>query len=96
MKYLVLLIMSYIMMSCVSNKNSLNCKIKKIIEFTVENEDSYYINVIFYRCESKELREILIQNELFDKYPSTKERKIQVQEYLGKLNNQYKYAIKVE
>lgn len=82
--------------NCVSNKDIGTCEIKEVLEFKVKNKDIYYANIIFCHCKSRELRRTLIKNELYNRYPSVKGKKIQINEYLGKLYNQYKYEIKIE
>ncbi len=96
MKYLILFITTTILLGCASNRSIENCKIKKIIEITIKNEKNYYMNVIFFECKSKELREILVKDYIYNKYPSIKNKKIQIMEYLGKLHGQYKYKIIIE
>lgn len=80
---------------CTSKKSMEKCKMKEV-EFTVVNENCYYINIIFCHCTSKELRENLVKKVIVNKFPSINNKEIQVQEYLGKLNNQYKYEVKIE
>lgn len=83
-------------LGCVTNKNMENCKIKKVLRVTAESNDSYYMQVKFTHCASKESRETLIKEELRNRFPLISNKTIQVEEYLGKIYNEYKYEIKVE
>jgi hypothetical protein len=85
-----------LLVCCISNKNMGNCEIVKVIKVTAENDDSYYIQVKFNRCTSKEQRENLIKEELRNRFPLIGDRIIHLVEYLGKMYNEYKYEIKVE
>ena len=80
---------------CISKESMEKCKMKEV-EFTVVNENCYYINIIFSHCTSKGLRENLVKKVIVNKFPSINNKEIQVQEYLGKLYNQYKYEVKIE
>lgn len=82
--------------SCASKKNMENCEIKKVIKVTVANNDLYFMHIQFSNCASKEFREALVKNELMNRFPLNKNRTIYVEEYLGKMYNEYKYEIKVE
>jgi hypothetical protein len=83
--------------SCISKKNGKNCEIKEILKVTAENNGlNYYMHIKFSHCTSKELRETLVKNELMNRFPLTRNRTIYVEEYLGKMYNEYKYEIKVE
>jgi len=83
-------------LSCASKKNIENCEIKKVLKVTAENNNLYYIHIKFSHCASKELREILVKNELMNRFPLTENGGIYVEEYLGKMYNEYKYEVKVE
>lgn len=100
MKYsnyiICILITMVLSVSCVSNKGMKNCEIIKVIKATVESNDSYYMHVEFNHCTSKEQRKILIKEELRSRFPLIGERTIHLEEYLGKMYNEYKYEIKVE
>lgn len=82
--------------SCASKKNIEDCKIDKVLKVLAESNDLYHLQVKFSHCASKELREILVKNELMNRFPLTKNRTIYVEEYLGKMYNEYRYKIKVE
>ncbi len=82
--------------SCASKKNIENCEIKEVLEIVDKNDNSYVMQVKFKNCTSKELRETLVKNELMNRFPLTKDRTIYVEEYVGKLYNEYRYGIKVE
>ena len=82
--------------SCVSNKGIGNCVIKKVSSVIVENDDLYYMKILFNHCTSKELRENLVKDEMKNRFPLTKDRTIRVEEYLGKIYNEYRYEIKIE
>jgi hypothetical protein len=71
------------------------CEIKEVLK-VVENNDLYYMQVKFNHCASKESRESLIKEELRNRFPLIRNKTIQVEEYLGKMYNEYKYEIKVE
>jgi hypothetical protein len=54
------------------------------------------MHIKFSRCASKELRENLVKEELRNRFPLIGNRTIYVEEYLGKMYNEYKYEINVE
>jgi hypothetical protein len=81
---------------CASSKSIENCRIRKVLAATVENNNLYYMHVKFNYCTSKELRKGLIEEEIRNRFPLTRNRMIYVEEYLGKIYNEYKYEIKVE
>ncbi|GAB6013234.1 hypothetical protein MK137Hg34_000279400 [Viscerimonas tarda] len=72
-----------------------NCEIKEALK-VVENNDLYYIHVKFNNFTSKESRESLIKEEMRNRFPLIRNKTIQVEEYLGKMYNEYKYEIKIE
>jgi hypothetical protein len=72
------------------------CEIKKVLRVIGENNDSYYMQVRFSGCTSKESRETLIKDEMRKRFPLIGDRTIHVVEYLGKMYNEYKYEIKIE
>ena len=80
---------------CTSKKSMEKCKMKEV-EFTVVSKNCYYINIVFSHYTSKQLRENLVKKLIVYKIPSINNKEIQVQEYLGKLYNQYKYEVKIE
>jgi hypothetical protein len=80
---------------CIFNKSMENCEIKEVLK-VVENNDLYYMHVRFNHCVSKDLRENLIKEELINRFPIIMNRVVLVEEYLGKMYNEYKYEIKVE
>ena len=81
---------------CISKRNIKNCEIKEVLRAAAENNDLYYMQIKFNYCTSRDLRETLVQNELINRFPLTKNRTIYIKEYLGKIYNEYKYEIKVE
>jgi len=97
-KYIIV-IMTMMMLSfssCVSKKSIENCEIKEVLKATAENNNLYYMHIKFIHCVSRELRETLVKDELMNRFPITRNRTIYVEEYLGKMYNEYKYEIKVE
>ena len=80
---------------CISKESMEKCKMKEV-EFTVVSKNRYYINIVFSHYTSKQLRENLVKKLIVYKIPSINNKEIQVQEYLGKLYNQYKYEVKIE
>ena len=80
----------------ISNKRVENCQIEKVLDVVVKNDNLYFMHIKFSHCDSKELRETIIMNELINRFPLTRNRTIHVEEYLGKMYNEYKYEIKVE
>jgi hypothetical protein len=82
--------------SCTSKKGVENCKIKEVLKVTSEKNDSYYMQVKFSNCASKELREILVKEELRNRFPLIGNKTIYMEEHLGKIYNEYKYEIKVK
>ena len=80
---------------CISKVSMEKCKMKEV-EFTVVSKNCYYINIVFSHYTSKQLRENLVKKLIVYKIPSINNKEIQVQEYLGKLYNQYKYEVKIE
>lgn len=80
---------------CISKESMEKCKMKEV-EFTVVRKNCYYINIVFSHYTSKQLRENLVKKLIVYKIPSINNKEIQVQEYLGKLYNQYKYEVKIE
>jgi len=82
--------------SCASKKNIENCEIKEVLKATAKNDDLYYMHIKFSHCASKKIRETLVRNELMNRFPLTKSKTIYVEEFLGKMYNEYKYEIKVE
>lgn len=97
MKYLkyILFITIIALISCISNKKIEKCKMQKIRKFTSMSKNLYYVDIIT-NCRTKQSREELVLEELYNKYPSTKNKKIQIQEVYGKLYNEFKYEIKIE
>lgn len=90
------MVMIVISSSCFISKESMEkCKMKEV-EFTVVSKNCYYINIVFSHYTSKQLRENLVKKLIVYKIPSINNKEIQVQEYLGKLYNQYKYEVKIE
>jgi hypothetical protein len=96
LKY-ILFIMATMSLSacCASNKSTENCEITKVLK-VIENNESYYMQVRFNHCTSKEARESLIKEELINRFPLIRTKTVKVEEYLGKMYNEYKYEIKVE
>lgn len=88
-------IMMLSLSSCVSTKECENCKIEKVLDIVVKNDNLYSMQVKFNRCTSKEKRETLVKNELINKYPKIKNKTIYVDEYLGKMYNEYRYEISI-
>jgi hypothetical protein len=82
--------------SCASTKDIENCEIKKVLDVVVKNDNLYSMQIRFNRCTSKELRETLVKNELMNRFPLTKDRTIYVEEYLGKMYNEYRYEVRIE
>lgn len=82
--------------SCTSKKNIKKCTIEKVLDVVEKDDSSYVMQVKFNNCVSKELREALVKNELMNRYPLTKDKTISVEEYHGKLYNEYRYEIQVE
>lgn len=80
---------------CISKESMEKCKMKEV-EFTVVSKNCYYINIVFSHYTSKQLRENLVKKLIVYKIPSINNKEIQVQEYLVKLYNQYKYEVKIE
>jgi hypothetical protein len=62
----------------------------------IENNESYYMQVRFNYCAPRETRESLVKEELINRFPLIRNKIIKVEEYLGKMYNEYKYEIKVE
>ena len=90
------MVMIVISFSCCISKESMEkCKMKDV-EFTVVSKNCYYINIVFSHYTSKQLRENNVKKLIVYKIPSINNKEIQVQEYLGKLYNQYKYEVKIE
>ena len=90
------MVMIVISSSCCTSKKSMEkCKMKEV-EFKVVSKNCYYINIVFSHYTSKQLRENLVKKLIVYKIPSINNKEIQVQEYLGKLYNQYKYEVKIE
>ena len=54
------------------------------------------MQVRFNRCTSKEKREILVKNELMNRYPISQNKIMCIDEYLGKMYNEYRYEIKIK
>ena len=98
LKYItfIMVVMMLSFSSCISKKGIEKCKIEKVLNVVVKNDNSYVMQVKFNNCVSKELRETLVKNELMNRYPLTKDKTISVEEYLGKLYNEYRYEIQVE
>ena len=98
LKYIVFIMTAIILSSssCASKKGIENCEIKEVLRVVAESDDLYYMQVKFNHCTSKELRESLIKEELRNRFPIIGNRTIYVEEYLGKMYNEYKYEIKVE
>ena len=98
LKYIIFIMMTMILTfsSCISKRNIENCEIKEVLRAAAENNDLYYMQIKFNYCTSRDLRETLVQNELINRFPLTKNRTIYINEYLGKIYNEYKYEIKVE
>lgn len=82
--------------SCVSTKECENCKIEKVLDIVVKNDNLYSMQIRFNRCTSMEMREALVKNELINKYPTIKNKMIYVDEYLGKMYNEYRYEISIK
>lgn len=82
--------------SCISPKKCENCKIEKIVDIVVKNDEFYYVKVKFNHCKSKENRIFLVRNELINKFPTIKNKTLQVEEYLGKKYNEYLYEINIK
>ena len=98
-KYMILFIMTTMMLSslsCVSSKECENCKIEKVLDIVVKNDNLYSMQVRFNRCTSKEKREILVKNELMNRYPISQNKIMCIDEYLGKMYNEYRYEIKIK
>jgi hypothetical protein len=72
-----------------------NCEIMKVLK-VIETNESYYMQVRFNHCTSKEARENLIKEELINRFPLIRNKTIQIEEYLGKMYNEYKYEIEVK
>ena len=98
LKYItfIMVVMMLSFSSCISKKGIEKCKIEKVLNVVVNNDNSYVMQVKFNNCVSRELRETLVKNELMNRYPLTKDKTISVEEYLGKLYNEYRYEIQVE
>ncbi len=97
LKYIVLVFILVITSCCSYNKKNMeNCEIKKVLRVTNENDNLYYIHVQFSSCSSKKSRENLIKDEMRNRFPSIQNRTIHVEEYLGKMYNEYKYEVKIE
>ena len=99
LKDILFIMIVVILSSCsvsYSNTNMENCVIKKVIKLTAKNNDLYYMQVRFSHCDSIELRKRLIKEELLNKFPKIGNRAVNIEEYLGKMYNEYKYEIKVE
>ena len=98
LKYFTIIMAAMVLSSssCASNKNIENCEIKKVLDVVIKNDNLYSMQVKFSHCASKELREALVKNELMNRFPKTKNRAIYVEEFLGKMYNEYRYVIKVE
>lgn len=82
--------------SCFSTKRCERCKIEKVSTIVVKNDNSYSMQVRFNRCTSKEKREILVKNELMNRYPISQNKIMCIDEYLGKMYNEYRYEIKIK
>jgi hypothetical protein len=92
----IIFITIIILSSCsMPNKGVENCKIEKILKVT-SHDNLYYMQVKFNHCNSKELRETLIKEEIRNQFPLLQNETIYIEEYLGKMYNEYKYEIKVE
>ncbi len=98
LKYItfIMVVMMLSFLSCISKKGIEKCKIEKVLNVVVKNDNSYVMQVKFNNCVSRELRETLVKNELMNRYPLTKDKTISVEEYQGKLYNEYRYEIQVE
>ena len=98
LKYTIFIMTAMILFlsSCVSTKSIENCEIEKVITVTAKSDNSYFMQVRFNRCTSKELRENLIKEEIRNRFPLLHDKTIYVKEYYGKLYNEYRYGITVE
>ena len=79
--------MSIISFSCFSNRGREKCEVKRILS-SKENNHIYYIHILFNHCISQEER---IYASSFKN-----DNVIHIEEYLGKMYNEYKYEIKVK
>ncbi|MDR2410569.1 MAG: hypothetical protein LBE13_21000 [Bacteroidales bacterium] len=97
-KYIIFIMTAMMLSSssCASTKDIENCAIKKVLKVIAENNDLYYMHVKFSHCASKELRETLLKEEIRSRFPLLHDKTIYVEEYLGKMYNEYKYEIKVK
>ncbi|MDR1003459.1 MAG: hypothetical protein LBL97_00405 [Prevotellaceae bacterium] len=97
LKYVLFIMKAIVLLSssCASWKNIENCEIQRVIVITDESDDLYYLRVKFNSCASKELRENLVKEELRNRFPLIGNKTIYVEEYPGKLYNEYNYKIKV-
>ena len=79
--------------SCVSLNNCEKCNIEKVLDFAVINKYSYSMQVRFNHCKLRKDREDLVKKEMIKKYPNVKKEAIYIDEYLGKMYNEYRYKI---
>ena len=101
MKYLIygILIIGAIglLSSCAPNRNAKTCKINKVLNIIDRRDDSYSVKVKFTGCISnKDLRKILVENEIRKRFSKIEKKTIHIDEYIGKIYNEYLYEIKVE
>ena len=101
MKYLKYIIFTVTAMmlfssSCASKKSIEDCKIDKVLKAIAASDELYHLQVKFSHCASIELRETLIKEEIRSRFPLLHDKTIYVEEYLGKMYNEYKYKIKVK
>ena len=82
--------------SCVSLNNCEKCNIEKVLDFAVINKYSYSMQVRFNHCKLRKDREDLVKKEMIKKYPNVKKEAIYIDEYLGKMYNEYRYKISIK
>ena len=89
--------MSIFSFSCFSNRGREKREVRRILS-SKENNHIYYIHILFNHCFSQEERKVLALKEIKLIYASSfkNDNVIHIEEYLGKMYNEYKYEIKVK
>ena len=81
--------------SCVTTQKNDNCSIEKVLNVVANDDSTYYMEVTFNCCALRNEREARVKKELTNKYPQTKDKTLHINEYLGKMYNEYKYEISI-
>lgn len=93
---LLFIALVFLLGACASKKGISDCKIKRVLEVKITNDDSYSLEVEFYERGTEESRKDLMKNEIYRRYPSTQNKKIYIREWVGKLYNRFIYRIDIE